>query len=228
MSVLKSLADAQVGQRVSFAYYGGSNPGDVRVVDVKEVLDDRICGVDIDKQEDRQYLFEKAAIITVISTVALPVDQVNALVVADLDENQEAPAPTEGLPTIRVRRTPVSFPDARNLLHEHIDNLNGEELAEVLAELQGDDRARFDQPSGQVILEKDVIIPHCEVSNETLNDAASIEWVNENGERLTTTFLHEDNKIHLMLNTKEVDAESLIISIARHFGLTISAYEPIQ
>jgi hypothetical protein len=106
----------------------------------------------------------------------------------------------------------MSFIEARMTLHDAIDKLNGEDLAEVLAEVQGEDRARFDAPSGQVVLERDVVIPHCDtIQLCAVNGAQGVEvdWVNEDGESLTTTFPCSD-------------AESLIKEIAQHLGLTIS------
>ncbi len=224
MSALKSLAEAQVGQRLSFAYYGGSTPGKTRSVDVEEVLDDRILGTDVAKNETRQYMFDKAAIVIVIHE---PIAMVAALE-ADLDENQPIAAEAacdvevDAPPTTRVRRTPLSFPAARDLLHQQIDALNGDDLAEVLGEIQGDDRARFDESSGQVILERDMVIPHCVVNNDAHRGAAGIAWVNENGERLTTTFFHDDDHVRLYIGDNEVTAENLVREIAQHLGLTIS------
>ena len=222
MNALKSLAEAQVGQRLSFVYYGGETPGTARQVDVEEVRDDRIVGTDVVKQETRQYLFEKAAIIVVVT----PIAQVDALV-ADLDIHQPAEAAcdvepeAEAMPTTRVRRMPMSFPAARDRLHQQIEALNGEDLAEVLGEIEGEDRSRFDAESGQVILERDVLIPHCEV-NDGNDKGASIDWVNEDGVRLTTTFFHNGDRVLLQEGDNYVTAEDLITKIAQHLGLTIS------
>jgi hypothetical protein len=210
MSVLKSLADAKVGQQVMFAYYGGENPGAMRTVLVGEVQEDRIIGTDLDKQETRQYLFEKAAIIEVVKEPIAP------------DENQrppvaEAACDVEAEPTTRVRRTPLSFIDARKALHDSIDKLNGDELAEVLAEVQGEDRARFDAPSGQVVLEKDVVIPHCESGH------MGTEWVNEDGERIkTNTIIDLDGIVTWCCDGERHTAENFLRKISQHMGLTIS------
>jgi len=216
MRVLKSLAEAKIGQRLEFTYYGGENPGTIRTVDVTAVEDDRIRGMDLEKDEPRQYLFYKAARIKVVIECLRLTPELEA------EHLVKQEAPTESLPTHRTRRLPLSFPAARDLLHQQIDSLNGEDLAEVLGEVQGEDRARFDAESGVVIMERDVLIPHCEVSEKTLNGAACIDWVNEDGERFTTTFLHEGRKLHLMQDTTEVSAETLIKGIAQHLGLTIS------
>ena len=224
MKDLKSLADAKVGQRLSFAYYGGETPGRTRQVDVTEVLDDRIVGTDVEKRETRQYMFDKAAVVVVVHE---PVAMVAALE-ADLDENQPIAAEAacdvtvEPIPTTRVRRTPLSFPAARDLLHQQIDALNGDDLAEVLGEIQGDDRAKFDAANGQVVLERDVVLPHCVVNDNAHTGAAGIDWVNEDGERITTTFLHDGDTVRLHSGSTEVSAESLVTEIAQHLGLTIS------
>ena len=212
MKTLKSLADAEDGQRLSFAYYGGENSGGTRVVDVTSIGDDRMFGIDVAKNEPRQYLFENAALISIVER-ATPVA---AEAACDVEPEAEAVVPT------RVRRLPMSFPAARDLLHQQIEALNGEDLAEVLAEIQGEDRARFDATSGQVILERDVLIPHCVVNDKAHNDAAGIDWVNEEGEALTTTFYHKDNRVLLFSDKDKVSAENLIREIARHLGLTIS------
>jgi hypothetical protein len=225
MNALKSLHEAQVGQRLSFSYYGGEHPGTTREVDVLEVRDDRIVGTDVDKQETRQYLFDKAAIIRVIT----PIAKVDALV-ADLDDsylddNQPVAAEeVQSPPTTRVRSTRISFPEARRLLHQQIDTLDGEDLAEVLAEVQGEDRSLFDADNGAVVLEKDILVPHCEVNDHAHRDAAGIDWVNEDGVRLTTTFLHDGSRVVLYQGNddNEITAENLITAIAQHLGLTIS------
>ena len=224
MKDLKSLAEAKVGQRLSFAYYGGETPGRTRQVDVTAVLDDRVIGEDVEKKEQRQYMFDKAAIVVVIHE---PVAMVAALE-ADLDENQPIVAEaacdvtTEALPTTRVRRMPLSFELARDVLHQQIDALNGDDLAEVLGEIQGEDRAKFDAANGQVILERDVVLPHCIVNDKAHTGAAGIDWVNEDGERITTTFLHDGDRVRLHLSDSEISAENLIREIATHLGLTIS------
>jgi len=211
MSALESLEEAKVGQRVSFAYYGGENPGTTRLVDVEEIRNDRIIGMDVTKQEKRQYLFTKAAVTVVV------VDKPQAPVAA------EAVCDMELEPATRVRRLPMDFTTARDLLHQQIDSLHGEDLAEVLAEIQGEDRATFDANSGQVIMERDVLVPHCEVNMDDGHcGAAGIDWVNEDGERLTTTFLHDGDAIRLFNTDNEVGAEILIAEIAQHLGLTIS------
>lgn len=212
MSALKSLAEAKEGQRLSFAYYGGENPGTTRQVDVEEVKDDRIIGTDVDKQETRQYLFEKAAIVVVIDQ---PQPPIAAEAVCDVEHEYTAP-------TTRVRRMPMSFPAARDLLHQQIDALNGEDLAEVLAEVQGEDRARFDATSGQVMLERDVLIPHCVVNQPAHDGIACIDWLNEDGVALSTAFLVDNDTVLLQAANVELTAEEFIKEIAQHLGLTVS------
>src|SRR5690554_6409130 len=131
---MRSFVEAKVGQRLSFAYFGGSTPGAIREVDVEEVRDDRIVGVDVAKQETRQYLADKAALIQVLSEPAVV-----------------TPPLASDAACVRVRRTPMSFLDARQRLHDQIDALNGEDLAEVLAEVDGQDRAVFDASNDVVV-----------------------------------------------------------------------------
>lgn len=205
---MKSLVEAKVGQRLSFAYFGGSTPGAIREVDVEEVRDDRIVGVDVAKQKTRQYLADKAALIQVVSEPAVVTPPLAAEAACDVE-------------TVRVRRTTMSFLDARQRLHDQIDALNGEDLAEVLAEVDGQDRAVFDASNGVVVLEREVLIPHAEVNDNAHREAAGIDWVNEDGDRLTTTFFHDGDKVRLFNGDNEVDAESLVSAIARHIGLNV-------
>ena len=223
MRDLKTLADARVGERLSFAYYGGSNPGMSRTVDVLEVLDDRIIGTDVAKDEQRQYLFDKAAIIVLIHEPIAMVDRLVAEASCDVELGELVAIASVAKPiTMRVRRRPLSFEDARQKLHDQIDTLNGEDLAECLAEIEGEDRGAFDSGTGEVTLETDVAIPHCEVNLNGHADAAGIDWLNEDGERITTTFLNEEGTIRLYLTNTEVTAENLIKEIAQHLGLTVS------
>jgi hypothetical protein len=213
MSALKSLADAKPGQRLSFAYYGGSDFGTTRQVDVDEVLDDRILGTDVAKDEPRQYLFDKAAIVVVISEPQpVPAEAACDVPVTDVLSS----------PTTRVRRTPMSFVDARQRLHDQIDELNGEDLAEVLAEVDGMDRGQFDAPNGQVVLERDVLVPHCTLN--LTSEVASVDWVNEDGVPLTivSSKAADDNHVELTANGEAVAAEDCVRKLAEHFGLTIS------
>jgi len=216
MKTLKNITEAKVGQRISFSYLDGSTLGKIRQVDVAEVLHDRIIGTDVDTQETHQYLRDKAMMIVPVDVdIHLPAE-------AACEVNPETNS------TTRVRHSYISFPDARNLLHQQIDTLNGEDLAEVLAEVQGEDNATFNAANGQVVLERDVLVPHCEptinlnVPDNTPDNAADIDWVNEDGIRLTTTFFHNRQAVRLYINTTEVSAENLIKEIAQHLGLTIS------
>ena len=124
--------------------------------------------------------------------------------------------------TTRVRRKTMSFVDARQRVHDQIDAINGEDLAEVLAEIDGHDRAEFHQGSGQVIVEDDVCIPHCTLNMGCHPSAAGIDWVNEEGDTINSVTLNNNGNIELYLNNKQVTAEEIIRGIAQHLGLTIS------
>jgi len=204
---MQTLADAKVGQRVQFAYYGGSNIGDLRLVDVQEVFSDRIVGLDVCKDKIRHYLFAKAEMVSLVEP-----------------EPAEAAcdAIVEPKATTRMHSHPISFPDARDLLHDQIDALNGDDLAEVLAEINGDDHGRFDATSGVVVLERQVLIPHCKVNMHAHQGAAGVDWINEGGNILTTTFFNTDTKLVLFVGDNEVTAEELITSLSQHLGLTIA------
>ena len=195
---LKSLAEAKPGQVVSFAYYGGSNVGAVREVRVTEVLDDRIVGIDLAKDGLRQYLFDNAALVKLISDVQLEPSTVVK-------------------PGIRTQR--ISFDHARQVLYQHIDSLTAEELAEVTAEVCGANHGSFDSATHEVILETEAVVPHCELNDHAHRDAAGLDWVNQNGDRLTTTFFHDSDNVRFFCGNDETDAESIIKMIAEHFGL---------
>ena len=200
---LKSLADTKVGQIVQFAYYGGTKPGEVRRAEVNEVKTDRIMGRDIAKDEPRQYLFDQAALITVI-------EEAPAVVIGTTDIEVVTP------PT-RVRRTPLSFPNARQRLHDQIDALDGDDLAEILGEVDGANRSRFNELTGQVILEVDLIEPHCVVN--TTGDVAGINWTNEDGDVLTTVTATKPgtDKIELFIGETEVGPEEFVRQLTNHF-----------
>jgi len=124
--------------------------------------------------------------------------------------------------TTRVRRQHISFVDARQRIHDQIDELNGEDLAEVLAEIDGHDRAEFDVVTAEVIVEDDVCVPHCLLNMECHPSIAGIDWVNEEGEVVTSMTTHNDGNIKLQLDDNLVTAEQMITLIAQHLGLTIS------
>jgi len=210
MHVLKSLAEAQAGQVVSFTYYGGSSPGSIRTVMVTDVRDDRIVGDDYDRKEPRQFLFERASLPKVIEEVP------EAPIAAEAACDESAII----TPSTRVRRTPMSFAQARQRLHEQIDALTGEDLAEALAEVDGEDRGTFDASNGQVILERDVPIPHAVLNMNAQPDAVGLDWVNEDGDRLTTVTRLDGDTVRLFVGESEVHAETFISDIAEHFGLT--------
>ena len=192
-----SLREAKVGQRLSFFYYGGSNPGDKRLVDVTEVLSDRIIGTDVDKDNIRSFVFDKASCIQIVT----PTEKVGAL-----DENQRP----------RIRRTQMSFEDARVHLHNQIDSLTGEDLAQVLAEIDGHDAHSFDSDTGSVVMETMVLEPYCQpVASGGTN------WVNEDGDFLHVIHIATANKALTEVDGEDVSPEECVKKIAEHLGLTI-------
>lgn len=215
MRSLKSLAQAQVGQRLQFAYYGGTDVGAMRTVDVEEVSDDRVYGQDVDKGKPRQYMFDKAAMVQVVTEAVVQAHVVAAEAACEVETVAS---------TTRVRRNVLSFVDARQRLHEQIDSLNAEDLAEVLAEVDGEDRGRFDSANGQVVLERDVMVPHTVINdNGPIDGAAGLDWINEDGERLTTTTLfNEDEQVGMFVGNEQVTAEQFVTRICEHLGLTVS------
>jgi hypothetical protein len=221
MRSLKSLALAQVGQRLQFTYYGGTDvcgiflSNALRIVDVEEVGDDRIFGQDVDKGEPRQYMFDKAAMVQVVTEAVVQAPVVAAEAACD------APEPAADT---RVRRTVLSFVDARQRLHDQIDELNAEDLAEVLAEVDSEDRFTFDADNGQVVLERDVFVPHAVINdNGPIAGVSSLDWVNEDGERLnTSTLFNDEERVGLFVGAQQVTAEEYITQIAQHLGLTVS------
>jgi len=172
--------------------------------------------VDVDKQEPRQYLFDKAAIVLVLREANEPEPAEAATEVEPpvADVVNEPPA------TTRVRRTCLSFIEARQRLHDQIDTLNGEDLAEVLAEVEGEDRGCFDAANGQVVVERDVPIPYCKLN--MFGDIVGVEWVNEDGEGMTTvTSSHDDLNVTIELDGEVTNAEDVVRKLAQHFGLTV-------
>lgn len=213
MQVLNRLNDAEVGQVLSFIYLRGSRQGQRRTVEVQEVLSDRIVGHDLHVDEPRQYLFDQAVEIQVLNKPVVNQEAVNsAMRACGIDPLQE---------TTRVRRQPMSFVEARQRIHDQIDELSGEDLAEVLAEIDGHDRAEFNADDGVVIVEDDVCVPHCCINMDCDPSAAGIDWVNEDGETVTSITRNNKGIIELSLDGERVAAEQFIIQIGQHFGLTI-------
>lgn len=203
MNGLKSLADAQPGNRVSFVYYGGTDVGGERVVDVEEVRDDRIVGTDTVKGEVRQYVFDKAACVQLLPT---PIE-----VPAPAPETEVGPLENVE-PGIRTRVTNIPFPQARDMLVREIQSLNAEDLAEVLAEFRGDTRGHFDATTGEIIVERDVPAPTFVI------DLGSYTIVNEESESMVLTSEGSD----VTVDGEVVDPEQMVRKIAKHLGLTIA------
>lgn len=206
MRTLKSLAMAEVGQRLQFAYYGGTDIGAARTVDVEEVGEDRIYGTDVAKGEPRWYMFDRAASVQVVAEAPTYSVTDKPAPAADAACNV---SPVEPSTSTCVRCKAMSFVEARQRLHEQIDNLNGEDLAEVLAEVDGEDRGRFD--NGRVILERDVFVPHYKVTDD------GIEFVNEDG---IAVLLHVDGD-NVLVDGDELSVNQIICCLGNHLGLTV-------
>jgi len=198
MRAVNSLREVKVGQRISLRYYGGENPGCERKVDVASVSDDRIVGTDIEKQEQRQYLFEKAASIFILSPVNVTLNNANT--------------------GVREKRTSLSFADVRGELQDHINSLSGEDLAEVYAEMNGKDKGEFNAESGLVTVVEMVPAPKVNCTFNADGDAVEIDWFNEDGKHVGTC-VNMDGTLEVHMN--KVSAETFIRTIAEHIGLTI-------
>ncbi len=187
MRRVDNLLCLREGELASFVYYGGENPGTLRTVRVSRVGKDRIVGCDVAKDDTlRVYLYDKAADIKVLA------------------EAREAE------PTTRMRETRIGFDVARDSVHEDIDSLNAEDLAEVAAEMKGFMRGTFDINTHEVVLEEEVVIPHFDPIGR------GFDIVNEDNERLPITF-----DMELLIDNKPVTPEEMVRQIAEHLGLTI-------
>lgn len=193
--MLAGLREAKEGQRVTFNYYGGSTPGRKREVEVTEVLDDRIIGVDVERDNVRQFTFDKASGVELVEPVI---------------EAEPAQPPT------RVKHSQMHFHDARQHLHDQIDELSGEDLAEVLAQVDGHDSHAFNSETGQVAFGDHVVEPHCVMA---IN--GGMNWINEDG---TAMFVAHDmigSSIVHNVGGESLNAEECVKKIAQHLGLTI-------
>jgi hypothetical protein len=138
---IKKLTDAQVGQRISFMYLGGTNPGAVRHVEVVEVLGDRIVGVDLDKDALRVFMVDKAVMIEVLP-------------------DKPAVAP----------RKLFTKEQAREMVRTYIDSLNGPELANVLGACHDCVDATYDESGNITVQYQKPGIQHEELGFTVFND----------------------------------------------------------
>ena len=129
---------------------------------------------------------------------------------------------------VHTKTQTIPFVEARKLLHTQIDNLTGEDLAEVLATIRGDDDGTFNAQTGTITLYQQVITPHCRVyirPDPPLNHATiSIHWINQDNACLKTDFIQDEGDIYQIYDDgsdTKITAEDLIRHIAKHFGLTI-------
>jgi len=195
--LLDCLSQAEVGQEVTFNYHGGSTPGEARTVRVMAsttdaLLSEHMLGLDIVQNEICDYRFDRASDVYIITD-------------------------DKPVPNIRVRHTTHTFVEARKRLHNQIDELNGEDLAEILAEIEGDDNGNFDASTGEVTLLRSVLIPHCKLNA----DKAGLDWVNEDGEVLTSQWQFLNNAVRLYLEDNEVPPVEFACKLFQHLGLTI-------
>lgn len=222
MTVLKTLLDARQGQTISFAYYGGENPGARRTVLVEEVKDDRIVGTDQGKPDGeniRQYLVDKA------EGIRLEADAQPKPTPAEAACCVEVETPEVVRPGTRIRTSEVPFQDAREKLHDMVDDLSAEDLASMIADIEDADTGKFDTGSGMVVLETEVLVPHCKLN--LTGETAGVDWVNEDGETITlvTSVKADENSVKdclgdvvLALDGEILSAEDVLKVLAAHLG----------
>ncbi|MCK9351114.1 MAG: hypothetical protein M0P44_07850 [Clostridiales bacterium] len=187
--MLNKLTDAQVGQTIEFTYFGGSNPGVQRLVKVEEVRDDRIVGVDLDKDALRIFLADKAAGITVMQPTT------------------KAPEPAQLKGKLFTPNT------ARNALHEYIDTLEGQDLADVLCECQGGMNAVCDDCGN-------IVIQHAPPTLETTEEGFTI--YNDEGAAMYVGRAPHDDKVVVVDDEQVNDPYDLAHRLCKHLGLTIA------
>jgi len=112
----------------------------------------------------------------------------------------------------RVIRQVMPFTDARQLLHDQIDELNAEDLVEALVLLDGQDRGRFDSANGQVILETDVQEPRFDLCQ------GGIVVINQDGERAEATFETFNGDVTAKLNGETVTPDEMIGQLLEHLA----------
>jgi len=190
------LSEAKVGDRVSFIYYGGSNPGTRRTVDVKEVGVDRIYGVDVNKEKERQFLFSESAIVRL--EPAMPET------VADIQ--------VEERPT-KVNTHSESFVSARSRIIDMIDSLNGEDLAELVSQIDGDgdSESTFDEMTGQITTTTKEYISYFRSS------ADGVDIVNKEGKVMSMVLLVDGG---IAIDNMSFSPDHLAVELSRHLGLT--------
>lgn len=85
-----------IGDQISFIYNGGSRPGAIRLVDVKEVGNKTIEGFDHYQKDDRRFSYDKIDGVTFIYKQKLPlnvemsvgVTKTTAIVYVDVDDKE--------------------------------------------------------------------------------------------------------------------------------------------
>jgi len=188
------LEQAEVGQRVSFVYQGGSNPGARRLVDIESLDFEGMYGMDVDKQEPRQFLYDHVATVEVVRSAPEEVEEV-----------ADRPVKT------KILSTSESFVDIRKMLIETIDAMDGEELARATTQLSDCDSAKFDPNNGQITMGLEVYVPHF----VRIAEGLGVNIVNEQGETMSIVLGMEDS---LTVNNEEVTPEELLDSLTAHLG----------
>lgn len=143
MRPLQSLEQARVGETVAFVYFGGSTPaGGNRSVTITDMLEDRIIGTDNHKSETRSYLFVHALEVSVTKERYI-------LPIAEAVCESVAPVVPTGL---RHITEDVSFVDVQGELHDAINELTIEELADVARDFGGHDTCEANSSTGLITL----------------------------------------------------------------------------
>ena len=112
----------------------------------------------------------------------------------------------------RVRKQKMSFVEARDRLHEQIDELDAEGLVEVMVQLEGHDRGYFDVDKAQVVLEIDVHEPKFNLCSNGFTIS------NEDGECTTIQFDVCNGRVTAKVDGEEVTPEEMVEQLTTHLS----------
>lgn len=194
--------DVKVGDTIEFYYYGGTQHGALRRVKVEQVDLDLLLvkGTDLNKDAPRCYNFGKMSTCKLI----------------------ERPTITTPMTETATQRLTMDFFEAREKLHAQVDAMTGEDLAEVLAEVEGADKGEFvvDSDTGRnyVALEvqKEVPVAHFRM-NET-DDTIDIQVVNDRGEIAVMNGVVSDNGFVMLLDNEVVTPDEFAQKLSAHLS----------
>jgi len=117
--------------------------------------------------------------------------------------------------TRRIKQTHFTFADARTRLSQQINALNGEDLAEALAEVDGANKGTFNPSTGQVTIEKEVFIPHFRIT--TTHGTVRFIVINEEGKEWFLD-LPQNNPSFISGMSPELVAKKIL----NHIGVDIT------